>query len=111
MKQHLNSTKFVKWLQKVYNMTLEHTTIFDSKRILFDFCNQTMIEKNYFIGEHEDLIKTFVDHYAEGIHSKSNNVPVHYALIALGKLMFEVDKVTRSDNFDSEFASSSFAGC
>lgn len=103
--------QFVKQYKTNTKMRIEHNTLFDSIRLYTAFCNQHMIDNNYFIGEHQELLKTFVNHYAEGMHSKTNHTPEFYALRALSKLMFEIDKVTRSDNFDSEFASSSFSGC
>ena len=92
-------------------MELEHTNKWSSERALRAYCNEVIITKEYFIEGYETEIDNFVKHYAEFIHSKSRRVPLDRALTALDKLLFEINKVYIWNNFDSEYASSSFSGC
>jgi len=88
-------------------MYLAHENKVSSEGALMSFCNGVIISKGYFIDGYEQEVKNFVKHYAEGIHSKTNNVPLEYAEKALSKLLFEINKVYISNHFDDEFASSS----
>ena len=90
---------------------IEHNTA-TLTRMFTKYCENKIEEKGYIITGYEKEIETHVAHHAQFVRRNDNDPDfVFHSVKALDKLMFEINKVYVSDNFDSEFASSSWAGC
>ena len=90
---------------------IEHNTAAITKK-LTQYCENQIKEKGYFTAGYEIEIERHIAHSAEFIrHNDNDSDFVYHTVKALDKLLFEINKVYISDNFDSEFASSSWSGC
>lgn len=90
---------------------IEHNTA-QLTNMLTKYCENQIEEKGYITEGYEIEIERHVAHNASFIRHNDNDADyVHHAIKALDKLLFEINKVYVSDNFDSEYASSSWIGC
>jgi len=81
-------------------------------RLFKQYCANKIDEKGYIITGYEKEIANHTEHHASYIrHNNADQDFVDHSIKALDKLLFEINKVAVSDNFDSEFASSSWIGC
>lgn len=90
---------------------IEHNTAALTK-MFKTYCENQIEEKGYAITGYEKEIEIHVAHHASFVRHNDNDKDfVVHSVKALDKLLFEINKVYVSDNFDSEFASSSWSGC
>lgn len=90
---------------------IEHNTA-QLTKMFTAYCEKQIEEKGYITTGYEKEIVTHVAHHASFVRHNDNDPDfIYHSVKALDKLLFEINKVYVSDNFDSEYASSSWAGC
>jgi hypothetical protein len=76
------------------------------------YCKNIIDQKGYITLGYEKEIENHTEHHASFVRHNGNDEDYfNHSVKALDKLLFEINKVAVSDNFDSEFASSSWIGC